>query len=619
MKRTKAHQIDTQAQRILDSRLPVDWVTRKQYPDYGIDYEIEVFHNEQPTGIWFRVQLKGRERYQETEDSIVMPFETDKIEYYLSKVPFPVFLFVVLTQKKEIYWLFLQKYVNEVLKVENPSWMDQKSVTIRIPKKNLFKDNIKRIELEAKKGMTYMYALHFGTPHWSVSFAVKGAIDNVDKLEAERKKHLKEQNEIDLHLAAKYYQTGSTENSQRLLFEVFDRTKDKDDHILEHLSSVSGIISLYPFYESRQSSEVLNLSEYGLSLAKRIQNKRFIHFFEGSSLEVIYYRLLERIQNSRILQKVVESRSRSIAYGYPLRLFQSEDYRSLLEVSRKYLRNIYESFKDEEYWVSLDMLVRLIRINLFPYPRLIADHTKRELTPLIQNVSDLIENSLRLAGALNYRDLECEILKYKALLYYFQNLDGYRDILKSMKALASEHNLELYVKEANDMLHHFGERTSFPEGPDDFPKPPPIEEMPDQVIDSMHRMLAEAVGIDLENDEDEFAHIVRVGLEDRNPERVLKYCSHLEIAEGSYGIVGEFLNLPTAGSKVLFCKYGGGFEGLSLDRLFEMMKRNYCTNCKHRDPMPRNWKWSLKWQKEKDKKRTVEFQRFISGCNAENC
>ena len=145
MKRPKAHQIDTEAQRILTSNFSTNCVAREQHPDYGIDYEIEIFEDDKPTGIWFRIQLKGKESIREVNDSIAISFETDKIKHYLDKVPFPVFLFVVHVKEEEIYWIFLQKYVNEILMVENTKWMEQKSVTSRIPKENRFDDHVKKI------------------------------------------------------------------------------------------------------------------------------------------------------------------------------------------------------------------------------------------------------------------------------------------------------------------------------------------------------------------------------------------------------------------------------------------------------------------------------------------
>lgn len=616
MKRTRSHEIDTQAQRIFLARIPVGWVARKQDPDYGIDYEIQIFHKRKSTGIWFRIQLKGTEKYRETEDSILMPFKTDTIRYYLNKVPFPVFLVVVLTQREEIYWLFLQKYINEVLKNENPDWNQRKSVTIKIPKKNrLDNNNAAEVESEARKGMVYTHILQFGTPHWSVPFTVSGAIDDISKFEAKRRKHFAEQNEMDLQLAMRYYETENRKKSHRLIADVYERTKGESDHTEEHLRSVEGLLFFYSVVDEQQNFKIFKLSDYGRRIAEKAKDKRFTYFFRGSMLEAVFYKLAKRIQNNRLLQKAVGEQRTALGTESFLKLFELEEYRNLMQISVEYSENIGDAFRDEEYSVSLNLLIRLIVISIFRYGHLVSERTKRELEPMLKNTWVLIDNSLKLAEALSRYDMKCEILKNKAILLHHENRDEYKTVLKSLRGFASEHKLNYYVELADKLLREFEKFGRFPEGPNDIAKRLPNEEISDKEIDEMHRRLAEAAGIDLEKDEDKIANIVRIGLKDRNPERVLKNCSHLEIAVGSYGVPGEMLGLPSAGSKFLFCKYGGAIRALSLDYLYESFKRDYCMNCKYHNPMPKNWKWSLKWQKQKQENRSPQFKRFIDKVN----
>ena len=70
MKRSKSHQIDTQAQNILRSKLPADWVPREQHPDYGIDYEIEV--NVLVGAMWMRVSAIDFSHMFETQNIEIM-------------------------------------------------------------------------------------------------------------------------------------------------------------------------------------------------------------------------------------------------------------------------------------------------------------------------------------------------------------------------------------------------------------------------------------------------------------------------------------------------------------------------------------------------------------------
>jgi len=611
MKRPKSHQIDTEAQRIFNSSCPTNWVIRNQHPDYGIDYDIEVFQDEKPLGIWFKVQLKGKETIRETEDFIKIPFETNKIQYYLSSVPLPVFLFVVLTKKKEVYWLFIQKYVNEILKNENPEWIEQKYVTINIPKENVFSDYCE-IETEAKKGMKYLYILLYGVPHWSIPMIIDGTIENIEKLEEKKKTQLKELNEMQLHLANKYFEKGTLERSQQGFKEVFDSTKDQEDYILEHLSSIAGILSFYSVFNDKENRKIFELSEYGLKLAQEIQNIKFIHYFYGLFVEASLYKISKRIWGVNIFMKINATQGGDLLY--PLSIYQTEDYKNLLEFSKEYVLNLYGSFKNRQYWVSLYLLIRLIRINLIHYTFLITEKNKDELIPLLEYISVLIENSLQFANELDDINGQCEILILKARFFYFQNQEIYRGIIESVKDLASKHGFIYYITLADNLFNEFSQMPSFPEGPDDFPEPPPFEELPEEEIEQIYKMLIEMAGIDLES-EDEIARIVKIGLKDRNPGQILRNCTHIEIAPGSYGIPGEILGLPTAGPKFLFCKYGDGFFGLSLDTLYNELERRYCRTCKYKDPMPEDWKWSLTWQKERHKMQSEEFKLFIKNFN----
>lgn len=243
-----------------------------------------------------------------------------------------------------------------------------------------------------------------------------------------------------------------------------------------------------------------------------------------------------------------------------------------------------------------------------------TQQSKEELKPLLKHISDLIDNALLLAEILDQISYTCEVMRYKATLLFVQNDKGYKNILKSLKKLATENDIKYYIKVSDDLLMDFNEKGPYPEGPEDWPKAPPIEEIPDDEVDQLHRELAEMANINLESD-DEIAYIVNVGLKDRNPERILKNCSNLEVATGSYGIPGILTGLHTAGSKFLFCKYGTGTYGLELDKLYEFIKEKHCQGCRYNNPMPEDWKWSLKWQQRKDSKRTPEFQKFIDAVN----
>ena len=114
--------------------------------------------------------------------------------------------------------------------------------------------------------------------------------------------------------------------------------------------------------------------------------------------------------------------------------------------------------------------------------------------------------------------------------------------------------------------------------------------------------MAESLGIDLNEPDDEIAKIVRIGLQDLNPERVLKNCEHLFVSLGACGIPGRMLGLPTAGFKYIHCtKHGYGVGALKLDSAYGTLCDEHCNKCLDKKPHPENWHWTRDWQQKQDK------------------
>ncbi len=117
---------------------------------------------------------------------------------------------------------------------------------------------------------------------------------------------------------------------------------------------------------------------------------------------------------------------------------------------------------------------------------------------------------------------------------------------------------------------------------------------------------AAALGVDLDDPDDMIAQVVRVGLDDLNPTRVVKNCQHIHVFNTASGMPAEMLGLPTAGFKRIVClKHGNSVEALSLDGAYETFSegaswandRICCKNCPDKTPHPDGWEFSDEWQK----------------------
>ncbi|MDQ7781225.1 MAG: DUF4365 domain-containing protein [Desulfomonilaceae bacterium] len=122
--------IDKEAMQIFECSLPKAWLLLKETPDFGIDYSVDIGEvGEMPSGIRFRVQLKGTKSPQYTRDGfITKQVERDYIEYWTDRVRQPVFLVVADLQKKECYYIFMQEWA-----LTDESWREKVKPTVRIP------------------------------------------------------------------------------------------------------------------------------------------------------------------------------------------------------------------------------------------------------------------------------------------------------------------------------------------------------------------------------------------------------------------------------------------------------------------------------------------------------
>jgi len=89
----------------------------------------------------------------------------------------------------------------------------------------------------------------------------------------------------------------------------------------------------------------------------------------------------------------------------------------------------------------------------------------------------------------------------------------------------------------------------------------------------------------------EIARLVSMAQKDLNPERVMKFCEHIDLA-CRISPLGERIALPSMGFKSVRCrKFGGVVEGLDLDQTFALFKEQNCDTCKERSPRPTDWRW----------------------------
>ena len=147
--RTESHIIDQTAIRIIQSKLPKEWVIRELTPDYGLDLDVEIFEKENgkivTLGERLYIQVKGTTdaKYRNVKinagnETMIKKCVSFSLDTTLLKLvervgdSLPILLAVVDINTNEAFFVNLNDYVNFVL-CNDTKWKIQTTKVISVP------------------------------------------------------------------------------------------------------------------------------------------------------------------------------------------------------------------------------------------------------------------------------------------------------------------------------------------------------------------------------------------------------------------------------------------------------------------------------------------------------
>jgi len=133
--RVHSHVLEEKSRNIFRKKIiSFNWVSRQQFPDYGLDEQVQIFKNDKPTRYYFFVQIKGSATIPESQDSPTYDFKTGHLIQYIDN-PLPVML--VLYDSKSDRMLY--EWVSTLVKNSSPNFIRklhfQKTFRVRFNKK----------------------------------------------------------------------------------------------------------------------------------------------------------------------------------------------------------------------------------------------------------------------------------------------------------------------------------------------------------------------------------------------------------------------------------------------------------------------------------------------------
>jgi hypothetical protein len=603
MRRPEEHITDSAGERQLRTIFePLGWTVNKLEHDYGIDFLVEVFCDYQSTGVSFKVQLKSStaSRYSADGEFISQPIELPNAKYLCRELRSPVILIHADVTSGRTFWAAPQLLAGEI---QTALDANSSNVTLRVSTRNELPATLDElIEVVGQVEQVLASRLFIETPSTAFLKATGEGVDQERLIRSFQDKS----DAIKLEQASNLFDAGQPAKARAraqkvivndessvaskfagiLLTERIDfvqaiRISSPQGVCLRlHLDTTSRLRELtrkgpphLKFYAliARKAAELeaLVLQDYGLFMNWNM------HEEGGDKL----WRLQLIFERMRAYRRVV------FKYNQCMRLVNyAINYRHRFVLPQALLRivNSISSFisrLSQEGWGELPDRYSASALEVCRIAAEIAEAHGDELT-------------LSLAATT------APMTKYSET---GEAIDWAREAISRIKD--EEIKSRAVVRLEDQIKAIAGEKTKFY-----------IETTDQQIYENMARGL----GIDTSDETDPNARLVRAGIADLDPSRVLKNCEHLFICLASQSTVSRLLRLQTANHKIILCDlHSYGVRGLALDEAYERFKREYCDKCPDCSPRSPTWRYSGEWQEEENARHRGFLKEFANRVGGE--
>lgn len=594
MKRPRQHVIDSMGEAQLRSVFePLGWTVNRVEKDYGIDFEVEVFRDSSSTGMTFKVQLKSSDatKYSVGGEFVFARLNISNALRLADELHTPVILIHADTRQRRNFWSAPQLNVDAA---ELARKSGNKSITFRIPASNELPGTVSElIEIVVQIERLFASRLIIATPILDFVASVHGRIEPLSLIRQFKEKGdaMRLMRSQDLFLA------GSLDEAQSEIKKVLADSESSveikfwavlwaERFELVALARADAPQAQWPILRLSTGDKLRMLAKNGprqLKLFAVIAKK-------AAELDQLVHRDHGLNMNWRLNEKRGDQ-----LWEAHLAFELTISYRRVVLKYNQCIRLVQYGVNSEHRWVLSPVLVRIVHA-VSPF---IFRLTSQDMNEVADRVSASALQLCRLAAAIadDNRDWDaaCFAITAGLLTKRDPNSEAWawvRDAITTIKDPRARKHAEQLIDSHTRRIR--GEQLHGD-----------IKTTARQIYENM----AAALGIDLSNPNDPFADIVRIGLEDLDPSRVLRHCEHIFTTLGARTAIIAPLGLPTAGDKVIHCdlhKYAA--EGLVLDEVFAFFKERYCDSCPDCSPRPMTWAYSEAWQKEENA-RHIEFMR----------
>lgn len=607
-----AKEIGRRAGRVFEFCLPDNWIFRSQedQEDYGIDGEVEIATSrDKATGFIFKAQIKGQKEVNIIDGGREISFSIslERLQYYMSNIEIAVILFVVDVTNECVYWHSLQDDEKLRISMQKAVIKEQDTISIHLQTKNILKrDNIHALieaininldwlRLNGLKKINYSEVFKKSTDE-KVQDWLEQAKDQsyYAYMEQFERLYLKKEHEKLLQLIHLIFPSKTEKIELRFYAGLYAEKVCEQD--LGFGSEEYYRVSFDIFQQILNLVKTNKFSKYYQIYIILLWRSWILR--QQINIDYHHFMSVKMVGNDPLMGLVAQSVQRQSSLNVSINLLKT-------------IRLVNHSINQKDPNIFLDTFPKLATAIILLAHKLRDEGQKDAVEALDEWLSYCTDLGLKLASNSRQEELFILFLHVSvSLKVYSKDHLSYITVARHMVEWLQRKDLQEFFLEYLDGLEekYINDTQEYNLSPE--------EEL------DFYKKHAKNLGFDFDDPNDKFGQIIKQGLEDYNPERVLKDCENLLVFNSStLGMPAKMVGLPSATMKIIHCleyKYTGG--GWGLDIAYQGIsgipdsgfKNRHCLNCKKCKPRAKDWKWTSTWQASIYKEHTELYQKLDS-------
>jgi hypothetical protein len=595
MERPQSHVTDTFGEAQMRAVFePLGWVVNVIHSDYGVDFDVQMFERNQATGEWFKVQLKSSEStdYSTNGDFVSETLTAKHVAHYSTEITDPMFLIHADVKSKRTFWSALQ--LDAPITRNDP----RTSITIRIDTRNELPATLPEMiaalrQIQIVLGARTVANCHVADFAKIVDYAdQEQLIGNFqDKTDALRLKQIHDLATNGKLVDAKAKAEAIITNSESSVESKFSALLEEERaEIIGSIGAPQSSMSEIHVRTSKRMQQVTKNGPPALKLFSLIARK-------AGELDVLTFRDFGLHMNV-----VGHLRGGDPSIARQLAIVRLQSTHSIVKTYNQCIRLARCARNSKHRWALPLALLRVVQGIVMFTVRLRTDGQ----VGAAKNYKDSAMQLVRMAAWIAEQNEDDEGLSQTvttAMLLTYENdkeCDEVEEFARETLAKIGDRHQQQVTQEALDraIKRMSGEKV----------QGDPENDLVRQIVENR----ATGLGIDMTNPDDPIVKLIRMGIRDANPERVIKHCEHAFLTIGGVVLLpiaslAQTLQLPSMQSKIIHCDlHDYAVEGATLDSACVEFKKKYCDTCKDIKPRPADWEYSDEWQSQENE-RHVEF------------